>query len=104
MEHGDKIIFLHAVKDGPANQSYGLQVAALAGVPHAVIDKAKTKLRHLEDTVTLEKQVDANGFNQLDLFLSNDRHPVVSLLEDVKPDELSPKRALELLYRLKALT
>jgi DNA mismatch repair protein MutS len=104
MEHGDKIIFLHAVKDGPASQSYGLQVAALAGVPHCVIDNAKTKLRHLEDTVTLEKQGDASGFNQLDLFLSNVEHPVISLLEDIKPDELSPKQALELLYKLKALT
>ncbi len=104
MEHGDKIIFLHAVKDGPASQSYGLQVAALAGVPHCVIDNAKTKLRHLEDTVTLEKHSAANGFNQLDLFLSNSEHPVISLLEDIKPDELSPKQALELLYKLKALS
>jgi DNA mismatch repair protein MutS len=104
MEHGDKIIFLHAIKDGPASQSYGLQVAALAGVPHSVIDNAKTKLRHLEDSVTLKKQADANGFNQLDLFLSQTEHPAVSLLEDIKPDELSPKQALELLYRLKSLT
>ena len=44
MEHGDKIVFLHAVKDGPANQSYGLQVAALAGVPQMVIANAKSKL------------------------------------------------------------
>ncbi|SJM94443.1 DNA mismatch repair protein MutS [Crenothrix polyspora] len=104
MEHGDKIIFLHAVKDGPASQSYGLQVAALAGVPHCVIDNAKTKLRHLEDTVTLEKQADANGYNQLDLFLSHAEHPALSLLDDIKPDDLSPKQALELLYKLKALT
>lgn len=104
MEHGDKIIFLHAVKDGPASQSYGLQVAALAGVPQCVIDNAKIKLHQLEDTVTLEKQGDANGFNQLDLFLSNVEHPVISLLDDIKPDDLSPKQALELLYKLKALS
>jgi len=102
MEHGDKIIFLHAVKDGPANQSYGLQVASLAGVPRSVIDKAKTKLRHLEDHAYNEQQT-ATGVNQLDLFSSKECHPVVTLLEDIKPDDLSPRQALELLYRLKGM-
>ena len=102
MEHGDKIIFLHAVKDGPANQSYGLQVASLAGVPRSVIDKAKTKLRHLEDHAYSEQQ-SATGVNQLDLFSSKECHPVVTLLEDIKPDDLSPRQALELLYRLKGM-
>ena len=102
MEHGDKIIFLHAVKEGPANQSYGLQVAALAGVPRSVIDKAKTKLRHLEDNAYNEQQT-ATGVNQLDLFSSIECHPVVTLLEDIKPDDLSPRQALELLYKLKGL-
>ena len=102
MEHGDKIIFLHAVKDGPANQSYGLQVASLAGVPRSVIDKAKTKLRHLEDHAYSEQQ-SATGVNQLDLFSSAECHPVVTLLEDIKPDDLTPKQALELLYKLKGM-
>jgi DNA mismatch repair protein MutS len=102
MEHGDKIIFLHAVKDGPANQSYGLQVAALAGVPRSVIDNAKIKLRHLEDKAYIEQQTE-KGINQLDLFSSKDSHPIVQLLEDSNPDELSPKQALEFLYRLKSL-
>jgi DNA mismatch repair protein MutS len=102
MEHKDKIIFLHGVKEGPANQSYGLQVAALAGVPRAVIDKAKTKLRHLEDKTYSEQQA-VSGTNQLDLFANKDCHPAVTLLEDVNPDELSPKQALELVYRLKGL-
>jgi DNA mismatch repair protein MutS len=102
MEHGDKIIFLHAVKEGPANQSYGLQVAALAGVPRSVIDKAKTKLRHLEDNAYNEQQT-ATGVNQLDLFSSKECHPVITLLEDIKPDDLSPRQALELLYKLKGL-
>jgi DNA mismatch repair protein MutS len=100
MEHGDKIIFLHAVKDGPANQSYGLQVASLAGVPRSVIDKAKTKLR--QDHAYSDQQT-ATGVNQLDLFSSKDYHPVVTLLEDIKPDDLSPRQALELLYRLKGM-
>jgi DNA mismatch repair protein MutS len=102
MEHGDKIVFLHAVKDGPASQSYGLQVASLAGVPRSVIDKAKAKLRHLEDHSYLEQQAE-NGGNQLDLFASKECHPAVALLENLNPDELSPKQALELLYRLKGM-
>jgi DNA mismatch repair protein MutS len=102
MEHGDKIVFLHAVKDGPASQSYGLQVASLAGVPRSVIDKAKAKLRHLEDHSYLEQQAE-NGVNQLDLFVSKECHPAVALLENLNPDELSPKQALELVYRLKGM-
>ena len=102
IEHGDKIIFLHTVKDGPASQSYGLQVAALAGVPRSVIDKAKTKLRHLEDHAYTEQQ-SATGVNQLDLFSAKECHPVVTFLEDVKPDDLSPRQALELVYKLKGL-
>ena len=102
MEHGDKIIFLHAVKDGPANQSYGLQVAGLAGVPRSVIEKAKTKLRHLEDHAYKEQQ-NLTDIKQLDLFSSSEPHPALTLLEDTLPDELSPKQALELLYELKAL-
>jgi DNA mismatch repair protein MutS len=102
MEHGDKIIFLHAVKHGPANQSYGLQVAGLAGVPRSVIEKAKTKLRHLEDHAYKEQQ-NLTDVKQLDLFSSSETHPALTLLEDTLPDELSPKKALELLYELKAL-
>ncbi|MDD5580900.1 MAG: DNA mismatch repair protein MutS [Methylobacter sp.] len=102
MEHGDRIIFLHTVKEGPANQSYGLQVASLAGVPRSVIDKAKTKLRRLEDKAYIEQQAET-GVNQLDLFSSKERHPAVSLLEDTNPDDLSPRQALEMLYRLKGL-
>ncbi|MDD1611792.1 MAG: DNA mismatch repair protein MutS [Methylococcaceae bacterium] len=102
MEHGDRIVFLHAVKDGPANQSYGLQVAALAGVPRAVIEKAKTKLAHLENNAYIEQQAES-GVNQLDLFSAPECHPAVGVLEEIDPDELSPKQALEALYRLKGL-
>ncbi|MDF1584713.1 MAG: DNA mismatch repair protein MutS, partial [Methyloprofundus sp.] len=56
MEYGDKIVFLHAVKEGAASQSYGLQVAALAGVPKTVIEQAKLKLRHLETSAYKEQQ------------------------------------------------
>ena len=102
MEHGEKIIFLYAVKDGPASQSYGLQVASLAGVPRSVIEKAKIKLRHLEDKAYLDQQAESKS-NQLDLFANQVNHPAIAVLEDLKPDELSPKAALELLYQLKGL-
>ncbi len=102
MENGDKIIFLHTVKDGPANQSYGLQVAALAGVPGLIIDKAKAKLRHLEEKAYSEQQAES-GINQLDLFSTTERHPVILLLDEVNPDELSPRQALDLVYRIKTL-
>ncbi len=102
MEYCDKIVFLHTVKDGAANQSYGLQVASLAGVPRSVIENAKIKLRHLEELAYSEQQA-AVGMNQFDLFSSNTCHPAVVLLEDLKPDDLSPRQALDLIYKLKGL-
>ncbi|WP_031432045.1 DNA mismatch repair protein MutS [Methylomarinum vadi] len=102
MEHGDKIIFLHAVKDGPANQSYGLQVASLAGVPKSVIANAKSKLQQLEDNAYLQQQAET-GNNQLDLFSSKECHPLVCLVEEISPDNLSPRQALDLLYRMKEM-
>jgi DNA mismatch repair protein MutS len=102
MEHGDKIIFLHAVKDGPASQSYGLQVATLAGVPVDVIDKAKTKLSELETKAYLTRQSDS-GVNQLDLFTSAEPHPAIGLLDSIDPDELTAKQALDLVFQLKKL-
>ncbi len=102
MEHGDKIVFLHAVKDGPASQSYGLQVAALAGVPQAVISQAKSKLQQLENSAVIE-QKNHMPVNQLDLFASPENHPAMDALEEINPDNLSPKQALDALYHLKQL-
>jgi DNA mismatch repair protein MutS len=102
IEHGDKIIFMHAVKDGPASQSYGLQVASLAGVPRSVIEKAKIKLRQLEEKAYQEFQTQT-GSAQLDLFSVPEPHPVLALIEDTNPDELNPKQALDLIYQLKGL-
>ncbi len=101
-EHGDKIIFLHAVKEGAANQSYGLQVAALAGVPSLVIEQAKLKLQHLENKAYQEQQIESDE-GQIDLFSAQEHHPVLSLLAEINPDEITPKKALELLYRFKNL-
>ncbi len=101
IEHNDKIIFLHAVKDGPANQSYGLQVAKLAGLPNSVISSAKSKLKQLEiQTEALETKQ-----TQLGLELNQEiEHPIFEVLKDIQPDELTPKEALELIYKFKNLT
>lgn len=101
IEHDDKIIFLHAVQEGPANQSYGLQVAQLAGVPQTVIKQAKQKLSELEDqSVNLPSQQTPT---QHDLFVSQVVHPAISALESLKIDDLSPKHALDFLYQLKKM-
>ena len=103
VEHKDSIVFLHAVEEGPASQSYGLQVAQLAGVPKAVIQRARRILQQLEDA-------SRTGGAQADLFARSapaEPEPVADPLRDalaqVNPDELSPREALELLYRLKKL-
>lgn len=102
IEHGETIIFLHAVKEGAANQSYGLQVASLAGVPRVVIENAKSKLRELEMHAYAEQQI-KRGSDQIDLFVSQAKNPIAELLKDVRVDDVTPKQALELLYRLKQL-
>ena len=102
MEHGDHIVFLHAVKPGPANQSYGLQVAALAGVPKSVIAKAREKLRALESKAYQQQNVDT-GTRQLDLFMEQEPSQVELRLEKIMPEEVSPRQALDLLFELKAL-
>ncbi|CAI8910339.1 DNA mismatch repair protein MutS [Methylocaldum szegediense] len=101
IEHGDGVVFLHAVKEGPANQSYGLQVAALAGVPKAVIDSARKKLMALEKQTYAEHRSEAQQF---DLFMNAEPHPALDLLRTIKPEETTPKQALDLLFALKALT
>jgi len=96
VEHGEKIVFLHSVKPGPANQSYGLQVAQLAGVPTAVIKLAKNKL------VELENQTVSNHHESGQFEMFSDRlHPVIEQLQDLNLDNLTPREALDLLYRLK---
>ena len=96
VEHGEKIVFLHSVKPGPANQSYGLQVAQLAGVPKDVIKLAKIKLVELENQAISNHQESG----QFEMF-SDRAHPVIEQLQDLDVDSLSPKDALNLLYNLK---
>ena len=104
VEHGEKIVFLHAVEEGPANQSYGIQVAALAGIPSSVVKAAKRQLREFEQRAAINPL-------QPDLFASLPEppaeaapHPAVKRLAAVDPDELTPRQALDLLFELKALT
>lgn len=103
VEHGDTIVFLHAVKDGPANQSYGLQVAQLAGVPRQVIEAARRKLIALETEDAALREHD-NPERQMALQLPPPPDvPVVTELRKVEPDALTPREALALVYYLKGL-
>ena len=98
IEHGDSIVFLHSVKDGPANQSYGLQVAQLAGVPRSVIKRARRRLQELEQQASEQAPT-----NQLSLFADMPQadDPLHNMMDGVDPDELTPRAALEMLYKLK---
>jgi DNA mismatch repair protein MutS len=102
IEHQHSIVFLHSVNEGAASQSYGLQVAALAGVPNSVIRSAKKQLVKLEQNSAAQSP-------QGDLFAAApevpepEEHPLVSALRDLQPDEMSPKEALERIYQLKKL-
>jgi DNA mismatch repair protein MutS len=98
-EYRDRIIFLHSVREGPASRSYGLQVARLAGVPEAVIALAQQELQRLEQGV--EARATAAAPVQADLFAPAD--PLRTALAEIEPDQLSPRAALELVYRLRSL-
>jgi DNA mismatch repair protein MutS len=107
VEHGDRLVFLHSVKEGPANQSYGLQVAALAGIPKSVTSQAR---RYLTE---LERERDAlRSYNspQVELPFTSPAapaapmvSPALAALRGADPDALSPREALDLLFRLKQL-
>ena len=114
-EHQQGIVFMHTVKRGPANQSYGLQVAQLAGIPFTVIEQARKKLRELEQ-LAVSMQSTAISKNQgrsvvpdpglrqapaqSDLFASA-LHPVLEQLRQTELDDLTPRQAQQLLYELK---
>jgi len=102
VEHKYHIVFLHAVNEGPASQSYGLQVAALAGVPEQAIKAAKKHLLKLEqENVDRDLQQDLFSVGSAAAVELPQEHPALALLRTIIPDELSPKEALEQLYVLK---
>jgi DNA mismatch repair protein MutS len=104
VEHGERIVFLHAVREGPANQSYGLQVAALAGVPREVIDAARRRLAELEARSHAEVVAEQpRDVQQMGLFDARDDR-LQNALRALDPDALSPREALEALYELRRLT
>ncbi|WNO10356.1 DNA mismatch repair protein MutS [Teredinibacter sp. KSP-S5-2] len=103
-EHNDEVVFLHNIQTGPASKSYGLQVAKLAGIPSKVLGQAKAQLKRLEsqDTGSPQPQAAPRSVAQADLFASPEPSKVEQMLDDIDPDSLTPRQALELLYELKA--
>ena len=126
-EHADSLVFLHAVKDGPANRSFGLQVAQLAGVPREVIAQARRYMAQLEAASLASQRTTDAAQPELPLFTpagvpaaarANETEPMPAAsqppidatgaalrlrLAAIEPDELTPRRALELLYELREL-
>ena len=111
VEHGHSIVFMHAVEDGPASQSYGIEVAALAGIPGSVVREARRRLRALENR---EVAAQSGSDAQPDLFIAaHDEaheqahdviaHPAVVALQQLDPDALTPREALERLYDLRRM-
>jgi DNA mismatch repair protein MutS len=100
-EHKGQLVFLHAVRPGPANQSYGLQVASLAGVPSEVIRRARGYLRELEQGRATAPGPQA----ELPLFAAvAEPNALQARLEAIDPDSLTPREAHDILYELKLLS
>ena len=101
VEHGEQLVFMHAVKPGPANRSFGLQVAALAGLPKNVVRDAAGYLADLERAPRSPSSNEPPA-PQLPLFTESPS-PALAELDGIEPDTLTPREALEALYRLKQL-
>ena len=108
LEHNNTIAFMHSVQDGAASKSYGLAVAALAGVPQSVIKLAKQKLHQLEKLSAQngDQQIQhlrALNQHQGELAFEAEPDALREAIEQLDPDELSPKQALAYLYQLKKM-
>ena len=111
-EWQDEIVFLHKVRGGAADRSYGIQVAKLAGLPRAVVERAGEVLAVLEKADGAGKAA-GGGLDDLPLFAAarpksrasgpREPSPVDTALDEIQPDDLTPRAALEALYRLKGL-
>ena len=99
-EHDDRIVFLHALREGAADRSYGLHVAALAGVPQAVIRQARARLQELEQH---SQDAGRSAATQMPLFQAAQEHPALTALQELDVDSLSPRDALQALYQLQEL-
>lgn len=106
VEHRHDIVFMYHVKQGPANQSYGIQVARLAGLPEGVLQQARQKLSELEDCQTQPARPhpspQASLFEQA-IAAPTTEHPALSRLADLDANDLSARQALDLIYELKEL-
>jgi DNA mismatch repair protein MutS len=105
------VIFLHEVRPGVADRSYGVQVARIAGLPKSVVDRARTVLARLEEG---ERNMAGNAaalVDDLPLFAArpapkperSEASEIEAQLQAIHPDELSPREALSLIYELRAL-
>ena len=102
-EHEDHVVFMHNIQEGPANRSFGLQVAKLAGVPQHVLDMAREKLRELE-SAPAQTIASVEPPAQNDLFAASMQpHPAIETLAAADPDSLTPREALDLVYKLRGL-
>jgi DNA mismatch repair protein MutS len=102
-EHGDQLVFLHAVREGPANQSYGLQVARLAGVPKPVISEARRYLQELERREHATRPPSPQQEFALEPPTNETESALRRMLDGVDPESLSPRAALDVLFQLKEL-
>ncbi|MCB1675910.1 MAG: DNA mismatch repair protein MutS, partial [Halioglobus sp.] len=102
-EHRDHVVFMHHIQEGPANRSFGLQVAKLAGIPATVLQAARDKLRELERGAAQRPHGGAAEPAQEDLFSEPPPHPAALALAALDIDSLSPRQALDKLYELRAL-
>ncbi len=104
------VIFLHEVREGAADRSYGVQVAKLAGLPESVVERARTVLKALEEGERETGRASKTLVDDLPLFNAAPAPPqpkqqgnaLETMLKDIHPDELSPRDALALIYSLKA--
>ncbi|KAG8283865.1 hypothetical protein J6590_018677 [Homalodisca vitripennis] len=102
IEYNDTIAFMHSIQNGAANKSYGLSVASLAGIPRDVIKCASRKLHELENlsnNIALTTPLSSRSLPQF----TQETSPVIQALQEIDPDSLSPRQALDLLYSLKQM-
>jgi len=100
-ETGNSIAFLYRVEEGSADRSYGIHVAAMAGVPPSVLKRARRVLQDLESGKHLLPSSSRDETGQMTLPLANPEHPVLEEIRKMEPDSLTPRRALELIYLLR---
>ena len=100
VEHGDRIVFLYSVKPGPASQSYGLQVARLAGVPEQVIRESQQKLLTLEEHYVVTDENDRKTQPQSSLFPESrpEEQAVIARIKGISPNDVTPRQALDILF------